>query len=121
MRNLDNLLQSLFKHQLRIKMFHFQTKKYGAHKASDDYLSKFSGNLDKIMEVAQGHFGRLTTTNINVSFTTINDNNIVSELDSFIDVMKSLDAPLNNYTDLLNIRDEIIGDAAQFKYLLTFD
>ena len=49
-----------FEHQLTIKMFHFQTKKYGAHKAADKYLVKYQANLDRYMEVYQGEKGRLS-------------------------------------------------------------
>lgn len=120
-KNLDIILQSLFKHQLQIKMFHFQTKKFGGHKASDDYLSKFENNLDEFMEVAQGHFGKLETRTIEIAFDTLNDNNIIEALGDFINILKSLSGPLREYTDLLNLRDEMIGDASKLRYLLTFN
>ena len=31
-----------------------------------------------------------------------------------------IDDVLDNYTDLINVRDELVGDAEQLKYLLTF-
>lgn len=35
-------------------MFHFQTKNYGAHKASDKYPEKFAVNFDRYVEVVHG-------------------------------------------------------------------
>lgn len=116
----EKLVRVFFKHQIQLKMFHFQTKKYGAHKASDTYLEEFANNFDKFMEVAQGAFGKLETQNMTFSFNMIDDNTIFEELDNFINLLRQLDAYLIRNSDLLNIRDEMIGNAQQLKYLLTF-
>lgn len=113
-------LKLFFTHQLQLKMYHFQTKKYGAHKTIDAYLEKFENNLDKFMETAQGIFGKLETNFINLNIKTATDNNIISELDKFIKILKMFDDKLKSHTDLLNIRDEILADIDQLKYLLTF-
>ena len=117
---LEFTVKQFFKHQLQLKMFHFQTKGYGSHKASDEYLSKFEGNLDKFMEVAQGAFGRLNMKEMDLKFTIVDDNTIFTELDKFIKILRGYDEFLNKNTELLNIRDEIVSDAEQLKYLLTF-
>lgn len=117
---LEKLVRVFFKHQMQLKMFHFQTKGYGAHKASDSYSETFADNFDKFMEVSQGTFGRLETNNISLSFDTLTDETIAIELDKFIDLMRQLDAYLIRNSDLLNIRDEMVGNAQQLKYLLTF-
>ena len=87
---LDSLIQAFFKHQLQIKMYHFQTKNYSGHKASDNYLNKFEKKLDKFMEVGQGIFGKLKISNITLNFNTLNDNTINNELNEFIKLCKSL-------------------------------
>ena len=33
---------NLLNHQIVLKLFHFQTTTYGAHKASDAYLEKYA-------------------------------------------------------------------------------
>ncbi|QKF94652.1 hypothetical protein QKU48_gp1194 [Fadolivirus algeromassiliense] len=117
---LEKLLKVMFKHQLQLKMYHFQTNGYGAHKASDSYLEKFESNLDKFMEVAQGIFGKLDTKSISLNFDTLTDETITGELDNFTNLLRQLDTYMAKNTELLNIRDEMIGDAQQLKYLLTF-
>ena len=116
----EKLVRVFFKHQMQLKMFHFQTKNYGAHKASDSYLEEFANNFDKFMEVAQGTFGKLESQNMTFSFDTLNDNTITEELENFINLLKQLDAYLIRNSDLLNIRDEMVGNAQQLKYLLSF-
>ncbi len=119
-RILEILLEVFFKHQLKIKMYHFQTEKYGAHKACDSYLETFEINLDKFMEVGQGIVGKFTTKSISLKFDTLNDNTINGELNGFIKKLKALDGILGKHMELLNLRDDMIGNAEQFKYLLTF-
>jgi len=117
---LELLLKIFFEHQIQIKMFHFQTKTYGSHKASDEYLNKVNATFDQLMEVAQGIFGRFTTSQISIKVVMVDDNNIGECLDKFINVIMKTSVCYKDRTDLTNIRDEIVANANQFKYLLTF-
>lgn len=128
---LHNMLTEMFTHQIILKMFHFKTGSYAAHKASDAYLGKFAVNFDRFMEVAQGikEFGG---DNRKVSTQTININNIpvFSSADHLIDYMEHfINAVLvqnilikksSKQTGILAIRDEMIADAQQLVYLLKF-
>lgn len=116
---LNDLIIVFFKHQLILKMYHFQTNLYGAHKASDTYLDTFSDNLDKFFEIAQGIYGKLNTKKIHFNFNTLNDSNIFNELNNFVDFLNKIKNNINN-TDLLNIIDEMLGNVNQLKYLFTF-
>lgn len=120
MNLLELLLQYFFRHQLELKMFHFQTKLYGGHKASDEYLQNFEGNLDKFMEVAQGVYGKFDIKTINIQFNVASDESIINSLDIFISIVKKVSKHFRDQTSLLNILDEIVADAQKLKYLLTF-
>lgn len=121
--NCESILCKFFEHQIQIKMLHFQTKKYGFHKTLDEYLSKFNSLFDKFMEVCQGVIeGRLNNTNININVSMVTDENIIYYIDSFIKVV--LIDMIENFTDnkgLISIRDEMIAEAEQLKYLLSFN
>ena len=97
---LCNIIKIFFQHQLEIKMYHFQTKLYGAHKASDMYHGGFLEKMDKFLEAAQGIAGQTKLQTVDLKFKTLDDM-IINK-------------------DLLAIRDEMIADANQFKYLLLF-
>jgi hypothetical protein len=116
----SKILKSLYKHQLIIKTFHFQTLNYGAHKSADCYLEKFTSNLDRFMESAQGRFGRVNLNELNIRLSTVNDETIVESLDKFDDFLNNLESSINLTKDLSAIRDEMMADLQQFKYLLTF-
>ena len=113
---MTSLIEVFFQHQLTMKMYHFQTKKYGAHKAADAYLVKYTANLDRFMEALQGEDGRLKNSSIHVNFNVVNDDTIDSHLASMINY---LDMKLSH--DLAAIRDEMIADLQQLRYLLTFE
>ena len=118
---LDSILNTFFHHQIVLKMYHFQTKLYGAHKASDSYLADFSAQLDKFMEVAQGTWSTVTAKSVNLKVKTATDGTIQTYLDQFIDFLDTLEKTLGSgHSDLLNIRDEMKASAHQLKYLLRF-
>ena len=116
---LNQLVQYFFLHQITIKMYHFQTERYGAHKSSDTYLATFNLKMDKFMEVAQGIVDTITIKQINMNVSCVDDNTIIAHLDQFINTLKQLDGRIKEIS-LLTIRDELVADAQQFKYLLTF-
>ena len=47
--------------------------------------------------------------------------NIIKHIEGMITLLRDkIDDVLNNNSDLINIRDELVGNAVQLKYLLTF-
>lgn len=119
--NLDSVLLRFFEHQIMIKLFHFQTKAYGAHKAADAYGAKFALNMDRFMEAAQGKLGRTGVTNWTLSDTAVNDENIGKRLRQFAKFLVGLNGSLAGAKDLQTIRDEMLADVNQLRYLLTFN
>lgn len=121
MRSLNKVAMNLLNHQIIMKLFHFQTELYGAHKASDTYLEKFATTMDKFLEIAQGIYGRLTIKKFKLEGSSHTDENIMKHIEGIIMLLRTaIDDVLDNYTDLINIRDELVGDAEQLKYLLSF-
>jgi hypothetical protein len=114
---LNALLRKFFEHALLIKLFHFQTERWGAHKASDDYYGKFQAKLDRFMEVAQGEVGTVTVKHMPLQLETLTDSTIDAYLGSFARVLEGI----KNSSALRAIRDEMLADLYQFRYLLTFD
>lgn len=119
--SLNRLCMNLLNHQIVVKLYHFQTQQYGAHKASDAYIEKYANTLDKFLEVAQGIYGKITLKKYSLAGSSHTDENIIKHINGMIMYWREkIDDILGNYTDLINIRDELVGDAEQLKYLLTF-
>lgn len=104
----------------QIKLYHWQTKSFAEHKATDDLVGKLDTSIDTFVEAYMGRYGRpsmsqtypvknLTVTGIR-AFIARSDEWLSFKLPRMI---KKTD------TDLLNIRDEILADLNQVKYLFT--
>jgi len=104
----------------QVKIYHWQTKSFAEHKATDELIGTLDTNIDKFVEVYMGHYGRplikktlpvknLTVTGIR-AFITRSTNWLSTTVPRMV---KKTDS------DLLNIRDEILADLNQVKYLFT--
>jgi len=109
----------------QIKIYHWQTKSYSRHKATDSLVDNLSSKLDKFVEVMQGsRMKRIVISKSNkFVFENETDNSAVKLL---IEFRKWLEDALPKYleksdTELLNIRDDILADVNQTLYLFTFE
>jgi hypothetical protein len=116
----NKLLKAFFIHKIGIKMLHFQTKYFGTHKALDEYLVKFDANFDRFMEVSQGINGIINIKSIDLKVKTLTDKNAQSKLSDFGELLQEMSATHEKHPDLLAIRDEMLADVNQLKYLLLF-
>ena len=116
-----------FEMLMMIKLYHWKTHSYATHKSTDDLYSKLNDNMDKFMEVLFGKSGIRTNLTHQKKIRLIDltsPETLKREIVSFKNYLVSLNS--NNAikqmtnTDLLNIRDEILGDMNQFLYLLSF-
>ena len=108
--------------QLRnnIKMYHWQTKSFPYHKISDDLLSTIDLLSDKFVETLLGRMNTRPNINSSIEIQNISDDLFKKILDKANDYLTNDLNIINNFTDLMNIRDEIIGEINKTKYLLTF-
>ena len=112
---------------MMVKLYHWRTTSYATHKATDELYTSLNGNIDKFIEVLLGKAGNRIDVIGPKSFSLI-DIDSQGKLKQKIEGFKSYLVGLNNNrvigsmsnSDLLNIRDEILGDLNQFLYLLTF-
>ena len=117
-----------------IKIYHWSTLSYPTHKATDELHTKLSELVDSFIEIYIGHCARGKGAGAGAgvpefrfksgqkayiefcecksleAFCKVLDDNIVH--------MEGLTEKLNGYTDLVNIRDEMVGALAQALYLL---
>lgn len=112
---------------LMVKLFHWKTTSYAAHKATDDLYTKLNANFDAFIEILLGK----TESRINlmsVKTLPLKDFTSQEEFKKEIIAFKEYLFNLNENkvmlqmqnTDLFNIRDTIVGDLNQLLYLLTF-
>lgn len=117
-----NLITKLLSVQAQLRVFHWQTKSYAEHKAIGKLYETLDGLTDTFVETFSGRKGVPAATG-NFTFVAENykDNKaVVAFLDEFIVYLKQ-DVPSmldSKDSDLLNIRDEMLGAVNQTKYLL---
>jgi DNA-binding ferritin-like protein len=110
---------AFFEMLLMVKLFHWNTHSFATHKATDELYTSLNTHMDKFIEV---HLGA-TGSRINMSGQkTVNlwdlksPTKLKAKIEAFKQYLTRL--PIDG-TDLMNIRDEILGDLNQFSYLLT--
>ena len=116
-----------FMHYLNtIKLYHWKTSSFAKHEATDKLYASLNTDIDRFVEQMLGKRGnRLDFSNIkSIPINDItNDKQIIKEMQEFKNFLVNIHYKLPNMSnsDLLNIRDDILGSINQFLYLATFN
>lgn len=98
-----------------IKLFHWNTKDYSKHKATDAFHEALGKLVDSYVEEHFGQSGRIIAHET-VRYDTLSDDAFLKEIKQFKEYLIHMKNPS---TDLSNIRDEMLGEVNQFLYLWT--
>lgn len=105
----------------QIKVYHWQTKSYSEHRALNSAYEELDELFDKFVECYMGKKGREEKKSEYVIKLKSYDSNFTLDLnyifDKFTEIINSMVD--DSDTELLNIRDEILGEFDKLKYLLT--
>ena len=118
-----------------IKIYHWSTLSYPTHKATDELHTKLSELVDSFIEIYIGHCARggrgagagagipvfrfKSEKDASIEFCECKSpDEFCKVLDDNIVHLEGLTDKLHGYTDLVNIRDEMVGALAQALYLL---
>ena len=118
----EELTLKLVQIQLQFKFLHWQTYGDAKHKAYGDIYDSLGDHIDKFVEIMMGKMGRVEfEPEFSIIFQDIKSLSIQNFLDGITEFLVSMSDQLDSRydTDLLNIRDEILGDINQLKYRLT--
>lgn len=113
---------TLLQMQQQYKILHWQTTSFSQHKSFDDLVSSLSGHIDEFIETYMGKYGRVIATNtFNITLANYKDTDFMVLTNNYIGFLIGFNDMLDKVvdSDLLNIRDEILGSLNQLKYLLT--
>ena len=107
---------AFFEMLLMVKLFHWNTHSFATHKATDELYTSLNANMDKFIEVHLGAKGSRINMSGQKTVKLWDLKSPAKKIEAFKQYLTKL--PIQG-TDLLNIRDEILGDLNQFSYLLT--
>ena len=115
-----DLVTSLLIIRNQVKLYHWQTKSFARHKATDDLTATLDTLIDSFVESYMGRYGRPKVSGaIKLhNFSESAARAFVAKQTKFLTIdmpkkIKSTDS------DLLNIRDEILAELNKVLYLFT--
>jgi len=107
-----------------VKIYHWNTKSYGQHKATDELYERLNEHIDKFVEVLLGkNQTRVHLIEHRIELVdSINTFSFKQRIHEYREFLMDLDIIFDKKrdSDLLNIRDELLGDLNQFLYLMHF-
>ena len=109
--------------QSQLKVMHWQTKGYARHKALDETLSELYDLVDQFVEEAMGKYGRFKLENESKHIELFNLKEIDTKqmIEKVIEALTQFNQQFESDSNLLNIRDEMIGLFRKLQYLFTLE
>jgi DNA-binding ferritin-like protein len=101
---------------MQVRIFHWQTTSFAQHEAFGKFYDSVNALLDEFVEAYQGRYERIMY-NDSIVLKNMDEVDLDTTLDRVVDILVN-EMELDD-TDLLNIRDEILGAVNKLKYLLT--
>jgi len=118
----EELTLKLVQIQLQFKFLHWQTFSYSKHKAYNKIYNNLGDLIDTFTETMMGKYGRPEfDSEFSLMFQDISSLSIQNFMDGITEFLVNMTNELDSLTDtdLLNVRDEILGEINRLKYLLT--
>lgn len=118
----EEITLKLVQIQLQFKFLHWQTFGDAKHKAYGEIYDSMGDNIDRLVESMMGKYGRIEfDSEFSIMFQDISALSVQNFMDGITEFLVGMTEQLDpKYdSDLLNIRDEILGDINQTKYRLT--
>lgn len=112
-----------FELQMNLKMYHWTTESYSNHKATNKLLDKLSDLIDSFIEKYMGAYSRpVMKSGSNVLIQNMTKTKYVKLLKTAQEYLRGdLEKVISKNTELLNIRDEMLGELDQALYLATLN
>lgn len=115
-----DILNELLFLQNQVRIYHWQTTSYARHKAFEFLYESLNELIDKFIETYQGIYGRIKLVKGKSSIRLENsDGKEIETITNCRDMFDKLVTKQIKKTDLLNIRDEILGTINKTLYLLS--
>ena len=118
----EELILKLVQIQNQFKFLHWQTHGDAKHRTYGDVYDKLGDFIDEFAEIMMGKYGRFEfEPEFSIMFQDMGSLNLQNFLDGITEFLVGMSDQLDSRydTDLLNLRDEMLGTINKTKYLLT--
>jgi hypothetical protein len=103
------------------KLYHWNTTSYPRHIASDRFDDVLESLMDKFMEVFIGRYQTKPSIHkLQIEDAFLNDKGIETAYKQVRDILSEMQKNIPD-SDLLNIRDELVGEINKNLYLFTLN
>ena len=106
-----------------IKLYHWKTNSYSHHKSTDELHERLQHKTDNFIEIMLGKSKtRINNIDKHIKLYNLNNKNFIDKLYKYRTLLIEMDNYLDHKkdTDLMNIRDEMIGEINHYLYKSTF-
>lgn len=110
--------------QAQLRIFHWQTKGYARHNAFGVTYDTLDDLIDTFVEEAMGKYGRfiLDSETNTIELANLKELKPEAMLDTIVLALNQFSEQFEDSdTNLLNVRDEMLGAINKLKYLLTLE
>lgn len=124
MMNLATKVKFLLELQTQLKIYHWQTKGFARHEAFGKVYDELGDLIDEFIEQAMGKYGRfvLDDETKTLQMFNLSESKPKDAINTSCDVLIGFTEELDpKDTNLLNLRDEILGLLYKLQYLLTLE
>lgn len=118
----SEIIKKLVEIQQQLRFLHWQTKSFAKHQAYGGIYSSLDGLIDSFVETCMGKHGRPSFSGgYTLEGQDIDELSIQEFVDGTVSFLIGLTEKYDEKadTDLLNVRDEMLGEFNKLKYLLT--
>jgi hypothetical protein len=118
----SEIIKKLVEIQQQLRFLHWQTKSYAKHKAYGKLYESLDGLIDTFVETCMGKHGRPSYSGgYTLEGQDIDEISVQEFVDGSVSFLIGLTEKYDEKTDtdLLNVRDEMLGEFNKLKYLLT--
>lgn len=118
----EEFILKLVQIQNQFRFLHWQTFGDAKHRAYGEIYDTLGDLIDTFTEAMMGKYGRPEfDSEFSIMFQDIKSMNVQNFLDGITEFLVSMTDQLDSKydTDLLNLRDEMLGGINKLKYLLT--
>jgi hypothetical protein len=118
----EEFILKLVQIQIQFKFLHWQTHGDAKHRTYGKVYDKLGDFIDEFAEIMMGKYGRVEfEPEFSIMFQNMGSLNLQNFLDGITEFLVGMTDQLDSRydTDLLNLRDEMLGTINKTKYLLT--
>jgi len=117
------IVMFFFELQLNLKMYHWTTESYANHKATNKLIDNLSDLIDSFVEKSMGAYTRpVLKSGTSIPIQNMTKPKYVKLIKNAQEYLRGdLEKMISKNSELLNIRDEMLGELDQALYFATLN